>query len=169
MTEQTKTKIPAPLYAAAGAGDLAYEKLRHLPEIVDELRDKAVATTTELRERAQAWSKAANGKAADLQKKAVAELDADHLRELALRNRDAFLAGAQKAEEKAKAVYVQLVARGERVVGSGVEATAEVVNADIEGTKAPAELPASTSTEAFDAAAKTTRPIKRTVKPAIER
>ncbi|MDT5032366.1 MAG: hypothetical protein QOC94_2537, partial [Actinoplanes sp.] len=32
MTEQqTKTRFPAPLYAAAGVGDLAYQQLRKLP------------------------------------------------------------------------------------------------------------------------------------------
>ena len=33
-------KIPNPLYAAAGAGELAYEQLRRLPERVAELRGR---------------------------------------------------------------------------------------------------------------------------------
>jgi heparin binding hemagglutinin HbhA len=62
MTEQTRTRIPAPLYAAAGAGEFAYEQLRKLPALYaatvraaassrTELRDKTVSGTTELRER----------------------------------------------------------------------------------------------------------------------
>jgi len=41
MSTRTDTrKIPAPLYAAAGAGDLAYQQLRKLPERVAELRER---------------------------------------------------------------------------------------------------------------------------------
>ena len=44
MTEQTKTRFPAPLYAAAGAGDLAYQQLRKLPAVVTELSERAAAS-----------------------------------------------------------------------------------------------------------------------------
>jgi len=52
MTEQTKTKIPAPLYAAAGAGDLAYQQLRKLPAVLNELSDRAVASLRTANEQA---------------------------------------------------------------------------------------------------------------------
>ena len=44
MTEQTKTRFPAPLYAAAGVGDLAYQQLRKLPAVVTELSERAAAS-----------------------------------------------------------------------------------------------------------------------------
>jgi hypothetical protein len=155
MSEPTKTKIPAPLYAAAGAGDLAYEKIRKLPTVVTELRGKAtagtadlrqraVATREELRERANATLKAANETATELRGKAASsDFDVEHLREVARRNAHAVLAGAQAAQARAVEVYHQLVARGERVVGSGVVQAADTVNADIEATVAPAEVTAT--------------------------
>lgn len=181
MTNPTKTRIPAPLYAAAGAGDLAYEQLRKLPAVVTELREKAaansvdlrhrtvdlrhraVAGTAELRERAVATLKAANDAATDLRDRANTA-DIDRLRDAALRNASAVMAGAQ-------AVYTELVARGERVVGGGVAEAADVVNADIETTEAPAELPAATPAEKPATAAKPAtaekpatadKPVKRT-------
>jgi len=98
-TKQTTRKYPAPLYAAAGAGDLAYQKLRTLPAKVVELRDRAGG----------------------------ADLDVEHLRAVARRNAAAFVAGAQAAQEKAVALYTDLVARGEQVVKGGARvATATV-------------------------------------------
>lgn len=152
MTEQTKTRIPAPLYAAAGAGDLAYEQLRKLPTVVTELRGKATvgtadlrhraaATREELRERAAATLKAANSTAADLRGKAGTN-DIDRVREAARRNAAVVLAEAKAAQARAVEVYLELVARGERVVGSGVIQAADTVNADMETTEA-AELTAT--------------------------
>jgi ElaB/YqjD/DUF883 family membrane-anchored ribosome-binding protein len=131
MTEQTKTRFPAPLYAAAGAGDLAYQQLRKLPDVVVELS----ARVNELSERAAASLKAANDqagtKAASLRDKATTT-DLDKLRDTAASGAVAF---AQVASERAIAAYTALVARGERVVGTGVVEAAEVVNADIETTE----------------------------------
>ena len=59
MTEQTKTKFPAPLYAAAGAGDLAYQQLRKLPAVMTELSERAAASLRTYNE--QASTKAAEG------------------------------------------------------------------------------------------------------------
>jgi len=129
--QQTKsTRIPAPLYAAAGAGDLAYQQLRKLPTVVGELSGRAVAGSFELREKAVASLKAADTTAASLRDKA-ATTDLDKLRNQAVSNAVAF---AQAAQERATAVYTALVSHGERVVGSGVVQTADVVNADIEAT-----------------------------------
>lgn len=159
MTEPRSTRIPTPLYAVAGAGDLAYQQLRRLPAVVtglsdeatrSELREKAVATTADLREKAAATTaelrekaaltlRNANSGAANLRHRAVnGELDLDRLREATIRNAAVVVAGAQAAQERALAIYGELVARGERVVGSGVVQAADTVNADIETTEQPA-------------------------------
>jgi hypothetical protein len=105
--QTTKNRIPAPLYAAAGAADLAYKKLRDLQAKVAEQRTLA------------------GGR----------ELDVEKLRGVARRNVKAFVvgaqaaqekvvAGAQVAQEKAVEIYTDLVARGEKVVRGGARDTA---------------------------------------------
>jgi len=153
MTNPTNTRIPAPLYAAAGVSDLAFQQLLKLPAVMNDLRDKAAAGLPDLRERAAATLKAANATATDLRDKATTA-DLDRFREAAKRNATALVAGAQT-------VYTQLVARGERVVGGGVVQAADAVNADIETTtEAPAEL---TSPKPAAKATTTTaaKPVKR--------
>jgi heparin binding hemagglutinin HbhA len=143
MTEpRTTTRIPAPFYAAAGAGELAYQQLRKLPAVFTELTGKASSTTTDLRDRANATLRTANTTAVGLREKAVTttEFDVDRLREAAVRNAAVVVAGAQSAQERAFALYGALVARGERIVGSGVVQAAGTVNADIEATEAPAAV-----------------------------
>ncbi|MEH0822874.1 MULTISPECIES: hypothetical protein [Micromonospora] len=154
MTTQPKTnRIPAPLYAAAGAGELALEQLRKLPTVVTDLGGKAVVTGFELRQKATETLKTANQTATGLRERAVAtDLDQlreaanleklreaatlDKLREAATRNAAVVVAGAHAAQERALAAYAELVARGERVVGAGVLEAADTVNADIEATEA---------------------------------
>jgi heparin binding hemagglutinin HbhA len=202
MTEQTRTRIPPPLYAAAGAGELAYEKLRKLPAVAaatlraatsggTELREKAVTSTTELREKVRASTadlrgkaltgtadlrdktaatvKSANTTATELRERAVVrrnrDLDVDRLRELAKRNAAVFLAGAHAAQDRAVAVYGELVARGERVIGGGILDAADTVNADIETTGAGRSDDSATPArvaKATKAPAKTARPVRRT-------
>lgn len=148
MTEQTKTRFPAPLYAAAGAGDLAYQQLRKLPAVVNELSERAAASL-------RTYNEQAGEKAAQLREKAqTTDFEA-------LRGNAASVATsiAQLAQERAVAVYETLVARGERVVGTGVVDAADVVNADIEATEAP---------KAVEAAPATPKPRKRAAKPAAE-
>ena len=141
MTEQTKTRIPAPLYAAAGAGDYAFEQLRKLPAVVSELSDKAGARAGSLR-----------------------TADFDQLRDNATGGALAF---AQLASERAISLYTTLVARGERVVGSGVVEAADVVNADMEATEEPKAVEATPSPEApSPEALATPKPRKRATKPA---
>jgi heparin binding hemagglutinin HbhA len=172
MSNQPRaTRIPEPIYAAAGAGDLAYRKLRELPAVIEELTEKAVAGGAELRERTAALRAAelrekAADTAAELRKKATetlramnsaatnvrtraadGEFEADRLRELARRNAAALRTGAQTAQARARAVYHDLVARGERVVGTGVVQAAETINVDMEATVAPPAVTA-TPTEA---------------------
>jgi heparin binding hemagglutinin HbhA len=126
MTEQTKTRFPAPLYAAAGAGDLAYQQLRKLPAVINELSDRAAASLKNANE-------TANTTATSLREKA-ATTDLDKVRNTAASGAAAF---AQVAQERAIAVYTALVARGERVVGTGVVGAADVVNADLTTTEEP--------------------------------
>ena len=155
MTEQTNTRFPAPLYAAAGAGDLAYQQLRKLPSVVNELSDRV----NELSERAAASLKTANDqagtKAATLRDKA-GSTDFDKVRETATTTAVTL---AQAAGERALAVYTALVAHGERVVGTGVVEAADVVNADIEATEEPKAVEATPATVAAEV---TPKPRKRT-------
>jgi hypothetical protein len=158
---QPKTRVPAPLYAAAGAGDLAYRQLRKLPAVVTDLSGKAATTTAELREKAAATLRTAN--ITTLRDKTTVDFDVDRLREAAVRNATAVVAGAQAAQQRAVAVYGALVARGERVVGNGVVQAADTVNADIEATEPPAEVTAvPAKAAAAKPAAKATRPAKAT-------
>lgn len=152
MTEQTNTRIPAPLYAAAGAGDLAYQQLRKLPAVLTQLSDRAAASL-------KVYNEQAGTKAAELREKA------NTTDFVALRENAASVATsiAQLAQERAIAVYTDLVARGERVVGTGVVEAADVVNADIETTEEPKAVEATvTEAKAVEAAPK---PRKR-AKPA---
>jgi hypothetical protein len=163
MTQPKTNRIPAPVYAAAGAGELALQQLRKLPTVVGDLGTrfvadlggKAVVTGFELRQKATETLRTANLTATGLRERAgSADLDLDKLRETANldklreatnldklreaagRNAAAVLAGAQAAQERALAAYAELVARGERVVGAGVLEAADTVNADIEATEA---------------------------------
>jgi heparin binding hemagglutinin HbhA len=163
MTEQTpNTKIPAPLYAAAGAGDLAYQQLRKLPAVLDELAGRVNEFS------GQSGTKAAQlrDKAAQLRDKA-GTADLDKIRDNAAASAIAF---ATTATERAVAAYTALVARGERVVGTGVIEAAEVVNADMVTTEEPKAVEsaaAATEPEPRKRAATTTAkaaPAKRTAK-----
>ncbi|MDG4804452.1 hypothetical protein [Micromonospora sp. WMMD980] len=183
MTQPKTNRIPAPLYAAAGAGELALEQLRKLPTVVSglgtrvvtDLGGKAVGTGYELRQKA---TETATGlRSTDLdQLRQAANLD--KLREAATRNAAAVVSGAYAAQERALAAYAELVARGERVVGAGVLEAADTVNADIEATeeatpkavapKTEAPSPAEVAEAVADkpAAVKRTRATKATTKAA---
>jgi heparin binding hemagglutinin HbhA len=121
MTIKTTTqrKIPAPLYAAAGAGDLAYQQLRKLPEQVAHLRERFA----ELRP-------AVSGAVSETNLRA----DLDRLRDVARRNAQTVVAGAQMAGERAASVYTELVVRGEKVVANVRTAEAAIEAAPSEGT-----------------------------------
>ncbi|GAB3176477.1 hypothetical protein FHX75_121680 [Micromonospora palomenae] len=186
MTQPKTNRIPAPLYAAAGAGELAYQQLRKLPTVVSELGTKVVADGTkavteiggkavvtgfELRQKATETFKTANLTATGLREKAVpADLDLDKLREAATRNAAALLVGAQAAQERALAAYGALIARGERVVGAGVLEAADTVNADIEATDAtlPAEVKNEVATTATAAPAEAEIPTPAEVAEVVE-
>jgi heparin binding hemagglutinin HbhA len=144
MTQPTKNKIPGPVYAAAGAGDLAYRKLRKLPAVLSGLTGKAAAGTADLREKAIANS-------AELREKAVT--GRAELRDVARRNAAALVNGAQVAQEKATTVYEELVARGARVIGR----SAGTASAD-------AELESESAAPALPAAPVTAKPVKKATK-----
>ncbi|WFE32366.1 hypothetical protein [Micromonospora sp. WMMD975] len=139
MTQSKTNRIPAPLYAAAGAGELALEQLRKLPTVVSglgtrvvtDLGGKAVGTGYELRQKADLDQLR---EAANLDKLREAA-NLDKLREAATRNAAAVVSGAYVAQQRALAAYAELVARGERVVGAGVLEAADTVNADIAATE----------------------------------
>ena len=107
MTEQTKTRFPAPLYAAAGAGDLAYQQLRKLPAVVNQLSERAAASLRVANEQA-------GTKASQLRERAQTT-DFDALRGNAASVASTF---AQIAQDRAVSIYTALVERGERVVGA---------------------------------------------------
>jgi hypothetical protein len=138
-TTTTTRKIPTPLYAAAGAGDLAYQQLRKLPEQVAQLR----ARVEELRP-------------------AVADTnlrtDLNRLGGVARRNAASFLAtaqaGAQVAQDRAVAVYTDLVARGEKVVSTARGAEAET-KVELEPAKKAVTATATAHTETVPPAKKT--------------
>ncbi|MEU8160452.1 hypothetical protein ACIP95_23560 [Micromonospora parva] len=162
MSEPKTNRIPAPIYAAAGAGELAIEQLRKLPAVVGvlstrvvaDLGGRAVLTGFELKQKATETLRTAN-ESADLAKlREVADID--KLRAAATRNAALVVASAQVAQERAFAAYGALVARGERVVGAGVLEAAETVNADIEATEAV--TPTATAATATATAATTTAP-----------
>jgi hypothetical protein len=134
-TKTEPRKIPNPLYAAAGAGELAYEQLRKLPGRVAELRGRVA----ELR---PVVSEAVTERVSERNLRA----DLDKLRDTARRNAQAFVTGAQAAQKQAIAVYTELVARGERVVaGARTEqakaqlATARAETRDAEKVEAKVE------------------------------
>ena len=100
-TKTDSRKIPNPLYAAAGAGDLAYQELRKLPERVAELRGRVSElrpVVTDVTDRVSERNLRA---------------DLDKLADSARRNAQVF---AEVAQKQAVSVYTDLVARGERIV-----------------------------------------------------
>lgn len=173
MTQPRTSRIPAPLYAVAGAGELAIESLRRLPVVLtdvsgrlNEIGGKAATTGTELREKAVSTLRTANTTALNLRGKAAnRDAELDRLRAAAIRNAAVVLTNAQAAQERAVTVYGTLVARGERIIGSGVIQAAETVNADMAATEAPAQVTAAETVEASPAtvaeAVEATPPAKR--------
>lgn len=150
MPAQTTTKkIPNPLYAAAGAGDLAYRELRKLPERVAELRDTV--------------SDAVSDAVTDARR----STDINYLRRVARRNAEAFVSGVEAAQSSAVAVYRGLVRRGERVVGRNVRATSARVAVDPGAKTVRAQV--GIAPEPTKSTAAKSAPAKRTGRPAAKR
>ena len=106
-TQSANTRrIPNPLYAAAGAGDIAYQQIRQLPAKALELRGRVAALRPVV---------------ADAVTSAVGEpakrVDVERLRGEVERISAAAVRNAEVLRTQAVAVYADLVARGEKVVG----------------------------------------------------
>jgi heparin binding hemagglutinin HbhA len=120
MTTNTTTrKIPTPFYAAAGAGDFAYQRLRRLPEQVQQLRGRAVAIAP-----------AVTAVVAETNVRA----DLDRLRGAARRNAAQLAERAQSVSERAVSVYSDLVSRGEQVMRGARTTGAAIEVAPATGT-----------------------------------
>jgi heparin binding hemagglutinin HbhA len=157
-TKTTTRKIPNPLYAAAGAGDIAYERLRKLPEQVAQLR----ARVEEIRP-AVSDAVSENNLRDDL----------NRLRGVARRNAASILAsaqaGAQVAQDRAFAVYTDLVARGEKVVSTArgaearieIEPAAKTVTAEVAATEEPPAATGAPTTPAKKTTARKTTAAKK--------
>lgn len=94
-TTERRIELPKPLYAAAGAGELAYQRLRRLPEFAVRTMRTASQTAEQLRARL--------GEEGDL---------ADRLRATASRGTALVKERAARAQQRASASYQELVARG---------------------------------------------------------
>lgn len=136
----TKRDLPTPIYAAAGAGDLAYQRLRKLPDAAARTLRSAGRTASDLRRRM------AEGHGLDLTR----------VRESAQRNAAVAAARASAAQRRAAAGYRRLVAHGEQVLAerNGRTATleaeppAELVGAQAVDTEAPEAGQAADTTPA---------------------
>lgn len=140
---RNRTDLPAPFYAAAGAGDVAYQQLRRLPEV-------AVRTAEGLRRRFTAPDGDVN------------PVDLPRIRASAQRGTAAFAARAAQVQDQAAAGYRRLVARGERVMADriGANPTAERAGIEVEvgpvqpaKPAEPASAPAGKAGTAADTAA----------------
>ncbi|MFE2721291.1 hypothetical protein [Kitasatospora sp. NPDC059327] len=148
ITDEIKKTLsdPTPLYALAGAGDLAYEKLREVPGKVEALaadrkgaQDKATAKFQD----AQARLVEAQAKVAGT----VTTLPTD-LKVLQERAQSFALQQVGRAVElavKAKEAYDELAERGKGVVERGGQADA------VEPAAAPAVTPEPVEPEPVDA------------------
>jgi heparin binding hemagglutinin HbhA len=146
--KKTEQKHSNAVYAAAGIGDLAFEQLKKIPALAEQLRAKA----DQLREQGPSLRAQATEKAAEL----TGKVDVERIRTVLVNN-------AQKAAEKASAFYGDLVTRGERVVDTApAEATvdSEAVS-EPAATKPAATKPAVTAPAAAEA--------KPATKPAVRK
>lgn len=145
MVTDTKTKkadtkrIPNPLYAVAGAGDLAYEQLRKLPAKALELRERAIALRPTV---------------VGAVKEPAIRVDMERLRTAARHNAkvlrhqaEVLRRQAEVAQDKAVAMYAELVARGEKVVGGPYKAL-EPAGDVVEATAVPADAPSAETSSA---------------------
>ncbi|MFC7221314.1 hypothetical protein ACFQLX_24580 [Streptomyces polyrhachis] len=146
ITDTTRKTLadPTPLYAVAGLADLAQEKLREVPALVEKLREQAPERIQAVREadpkavqervtqQAKAQATAAQAKLNE----ALAGLDTD-VKKLRENAQDLALQGVGRAAEyavKAREAYDELAERGRGAVktwrgdvADDVEYTAEVI------------------------------------------
>src|SRR5829696_6485230 len=98
MPTQNQPKMPNPIYAAAGAGDLAMERLRKLPEKVAGLQERVAKAQDELPGRVTVIQDKVTQKVAELPaivaefRQRVVDTDTDKIRATARRNAGVFMA-----------------------------------------------------------------------------
>jgi hypothetical protein len=146
-TQSANTRrIPNPVYAAAGAGDIAYQQLRQLPAKAQELRGRVAAL------RPVVTDAVTNVVAEPAKQFDVERLrgDVQRLRAAALRNAEVLRTQADTLRTQAVAVYADLVARGEKVVGGPykeLEPAGDIVPeiTAAEGKPAPASTTGATA------------------------
>jgi hypothetical protein len=160
-TQSANTRrIPNPVYAAAGAGDLAYRQLQKLP-----------AKAMELRGRVAALRPVVTDVVTDAVKDPAKRVDVDRLRVIAKRNADVLRTQAKEAQERAAGVYALLVARGEKIVGGPykpLKPAGDVVEI-IEPEGLPsAETPSAASASGEGTGDSAGRTIKRTRATAVK-
>ncbi|MEV4616993.1 hypothetical protein AB0K43_31010 [Kitasatospora sp. NPDC049258] len=165
ITDEIKKTLtdPTPLYALAGAGDLAYEKLREVPAKVEELTADRKATQEKAAARFQEAQTALAGAQAKVTE-TVSTLPTD-LKELQEKAQTFALQQVGRAAElavKAMEAYEELAVRGKAVVEKGrgpadgsaaqpAEVTEVVVDAEAAGSAeepVEGELVDDTSAEA---------------------
>jgi heparin binding hemagglutinin HbhA len=152
-TQSANTRrYPNPLYAAAGAGDVAYQQLRQLPAKAVELGGRVVALRPVVTE-------AVTNAVAEPAKR----VDVDKLRDAALRN-------AEVLRTQAVAVYNDLVARGEKVVGGPYKELApagDVVPEIVaeEGTPAPVTTTGATAAAGPGTGKSPAKAVKKATRP----
>jgi heparin binding hemagglutinin HbhA len=180
---ETKTKTqaktesktyPSAVYAAAGVGDLAYQQLRRLPELADQLRGKAAelaGRAATLREQSggaqqEAWKAKANeygakasGKAAEL----TAKIDAEKIR-------DSIVTSTQSVAGQATALYDSLVTRGAKAFNEPA-GTEQATATPTSKSSAQASTPQASATPQASTAQATTEPTADVpaAKPAAKR
>lgn len=138
----SKREIPTPFYAAAGAGDLAYQRLRRLPEAATRTARAAGDAASALRGRVAAGD-------SRLDRERLSS-DVVRLRDSAQRRAQVFVANAAVAQEKAVTGYQRLVAHGERIMAT--RSGAHQAGTD------PAEIPVAPSEAGPSEAAPGERP-----------
>lgn len=189
-----QNKLPGPVYAAAGASDLAAEQLKKLPDRVSGLskwarsglaEGRGRAELTELRSRFETNFRTWRGKASDLGAGLAdrdVRADLHKIRETAQRRAGEFVdatgRNAAVAQVRAARLYGELVARGENLLGartapSSAELATKAENRIEPATKAtadpvskPVAKPAAKT--APKAAAKKTAPKAESAGPATK-
>jgi heparin binding hemagglutinin HbhA len=160
MPTKNDKQIPGPVYAAAGAGDIAIERLRKLPERVAQLQEQLPGRVSVIQDKVTAKVAEVPSIVAELRQRVV-DADTDKLRESARRNAETFFSQAQAqakvAQGRAAALYADLVARGEQVVGrsypESAERSTEPIHAEVvHPPVAPKTADAAEAAEAVHAA-----------------
>lgn len=177
MPTRTQTQIPTSFYAAAGAGDLAIDRLRQLQDTLVGVQDRVAKAQDELPGRVTVMQDKVIQKVTELPsivaelRQRVVDTDTDMFGASVRRNVGVFVANVQAAQDKAASIYSELVARGKRVVdGDASNQTHEHLHAEF--VPAADETTAEANIEKIHAVAEAaaavdapvTKPMKRAAK-----